>query len=94
MGTQVLASHHTPRIQALPAAICLDPYVVAVCVMAAVDAKMNVTSIVAAVRLAAENVVGSVIGVVVVVAVVMVAVRRVGGLFVRGRAFLLLMLFV
>ena len=94
MGTQVLVSHHTPRIQALPAAICLIPYVVAVFVMFVVDAKKNVTSIVAAVRLAAGTVVGSVIGVVIVVAVVKVAVRRVDGLSVRGRAFLLLMLFV
>jgi len=63
--------------------------------MVVVDAKKNVTSIVAGVRLAAEIVMGIVIGVVVVVVVaVRVAVRRVGGLFVRGRAFLLLMLFV
>jgi len=58
-----------------------------------VDAKKNVTSIVVGVRLAAEIVVGIAIGVVLVVAA-RVAVRRVGGLFVRGRAFLLLMLFV
>jgi len=93
MGTQVLASHHTPRTQAIPAAICLNPCVVAVYVTVVVDAKKNVTSIVVGVRLAAEIVVGIAIGVVLVVAA-RVAVRRVGGLFVRGRAFLLLMLFV
>lgn len=88
--TRALSSYHSHHTQQSPVVVSAARSHDVVLAQFVVDARKNVESIVAAAGfLAAGIVIGGRLG---VVGVVTVAVRRVGGLFVRGRVFLLLML--